>query len=86
MWHNDLQPMEWLQYIADSFSGLADLWDEYDSNYFEEEFEDYKAECPDISKIEMYSEVSHGVGERLLHWILAERLTNSIGEVLDYEV
>jgi hypothetical protein len=67
LWHKDLQPMEWLQYIADSFSGLADVWDEYDSDYFEDEFEEYKVERPDIGKVEMYEEISQGVGECLLH-------------------
>ena len=67
LWHKDLQPMEWLQYIADSFSGLADLWDEYDSDYFEDEFEEYKIEYPDINKLEMYHEISRRVGESLLH-------------------
>lgn len=67
LWHEDLQPMEWLQYIADSFSGLADLWDGYDSDYFEDEFEEYKVECPDISKLLMYEDISQRVGESLLH-------------------
>lgn len=59
--HKDLQPIEWLQYIADEFSGIADLWDEYNSNYFEDKFEEYKEECPDISKIDMYSEIANGI-------------------------
>ena len=68
IWYKEgLQPMEWLQYIADSFSGLADLWDEHDSDYFEDEFEEYKVECPDISKLEMYSGISQHVSESLLH-------------------
>lgn len=61
VWHKDLQPMEWLQYIADSFLELADLWDEYNSHYFEEQFEFYKTECHGISKIGMYRDISHGL-------------------------
>ncbi len=63
----NLQPMEWLQYIAASFSGLADLWDEYDSDYFEYEFEEYKTEQPKIHKLKMYDEISQSVNESLLH-------------------
>ena len=66
--------IEWLQYIADSFSGVADLWDEYDSNYFEEEVEFHKDENPDISKMEMYFEISHTVGESLLHSYLYDSM------------
>lgn len=65
--YKDLHPLDWLQYMADEFSSLAELWDEYDPNHFEEEFESYKEEYPKSTKIEMYSEVSNGIGERLLH-------------------
>ncbi|GAF69797.1 unnamed protein product, partial [marine sediment metagenome] len=64
-----LQPMEWLQYIADSFSSLADLWDEYDTNFFENEFEDYKNESPQSTKKEMYEYIAWEriSGEGLIH-------------------
>jgi hypothetical protein len=33
----NLEPIGWLQYITNSFLGLADLWDEYDSCYIKHE-------------------------------------------------
>lgn len=65
--HTELQRTEWLQYVADDFSILADLWDEYKSDYFEKQFEYYKEDQPDIGKMEMYEDVAYSVGASLLH-------------------
>ena len=74
-------PIEWLQYIANSFSGLADMWDDcdsddFDTDYLEAHFEEYKNdfECPDISKLEMYEEVLRTASESVLHAYLYDSM------------
>jgi len=72
-WYKDLQPLEWLQYMAEEFSGLAEAWDDFDPNHFEERFEDYKEENPNIGKMGgMYEEIAHSVSEFLLHDYICE--------------
>jgi hypothetical protein len=74
IWHKDkdIQPLEWLQYIADEFSELADSLSFYDSNDIEERIKAYQEENPDIDKMEMYNEITCTIGETLLIEYLSE--------------
>jgi len=81
-WYKDLQPIEWLQEIGNSFLEIAEEWGECDSNYFEDYCEDCKAECPDISKKEMYSEMLHTVTEGQFHISYVDSM-NVVQEIND---
>jgi hypothetical protein len=65
--YKDKNPIEWLQYFANTLWELADLWDDFDSDYIEEWIEDYKKDEPNLSKIEMYEQISDIICEGPLH-------------------
>ena len=68
----ELQPLEWLQSIAISFSYLAGILEQKAPESLDEIFEDYKIRYAGISKAEMYKEVSHSVWERQLYEYIYE--------------
>jgi len=72
VWHHDKKQLEWLQYIADAFINLADLWDEVDVNFFEETYSYFREHEPEINKIEMYEQISESVFDYILHGYICD--------------
>lgn len=64
--YKNLQPVEWLQCVAGEFFELAESWDDWDSDFCEDRVEEYQDEEPEMSTLEIYSEISHTIGESLM--------------------
>jgi len=60
-------PMEWLQFIASELEQMANLWDDYDSNYIEEAIKAEEFNCPTLNKIEIYAQIASDVGYESLN-------------------
>ena len=75
-------PMEWLQYLADSFLGLAALWDDYSSDDIAERVESCRAKGSEARKIVICQDTANSIDERPLHDLYVESV-EMIAEIVD---
>jgi hypothetical protein len=75
--------LEWLQFTANEIEMLADLCDEYDTDFIKGWIFEEKRDEPKIKKIEMYDSISQGISEGLLHdfivapWDITRNIENN---------